>query len=60
MVCFWDDLRMSSIISNTYPRLASFAKNEDASVAEIMQAEDLDSIFFLPLSQQALHELEDL
>jgi hypothetical protein len=27
---------------------------------EIMQAEDLDSIFFLPLSQQALQELEDL
>jgi hypothetical protein len=59
-VCFLDDLWMNSIISNTYPRLASFAKNEDASVVEIIQAEDVDSIFFLPLSQQALHELEDL
>jgi hypothetical protein len=57
---FWDDLWMNSIVSETYPRLASFAKNVDASVEEIMQAEDLDSILFLPLSQQALHELEDL
>ena len=59
-VCFWDDLWADSILSQMYPRLASFARNDDASVMEIMQAEDLDSIFFLPLSQQALQELEDL
>ena len=27
---------------------------------EAMQAEDLDSLFFLPLSQQAFQEFEDL
>jgi hypothetical protein len=59
-VCFWDDLWSHSVLSQTYPRLASFVKNDDASVMDIMQEEDLDSIFFLPLSQQALHELEDL
>ena len=30
----------------------------DASVKEIMQAENLDDIFFLPLSQQAYEEFQ--
>jgi len=59
-VCFWDDLWTDSVLSQTYPRLASFARNEDASVMEIMEADDLDTIFFLPLSQQACEELEML
>jgi len=29
-------------------------------VQEIMEAVDLDNIFFLPLSQQALEEMENL
>ena len=50
-VCFWDDLWDESILSQDFPRLVSFAMNADASVKEIMQAENLDDIFFLPLSQ---------
>jgi hypothetical protein len=50
-ICFWDDSWNGFVISEAYPRLASFAKKKDASVMEIMQANDLDSIFFLPLSQ---------
>jgi hypothetical protein len=52
----WSD----TVLSQTYPRLASFARNEGASVLEVMQAEDLESLFLLPLSQQAFEELENL
>jgi hypothetical protein len=48
------------VLSQTYLRLASFARNEGASVLEIMQAKDLNSLFFLPLSEQAFEELETL
>ena len=57
-ICFWDDMWADSVLSQTYPRLASFARNEGASVREVMQADDLDSLFLLRLSQQALEELE--
>jgi hypothetical protein len=33
--------------------LVSFAKKLDASVLEVMQAEDLDVLFMLPLSTKA-------
>jgi len=59
-VCFWDDLWTDSVLAQTYPRLASFARNRGASVLEIMEAIDLDSLFLLPLSQQAFEELETL
>ena len=50
----WD----MSILSQDYPRLASFATNIDASVRETMQVQNLDDIFFLPLSQQAYDEFQ--
>ena len=60
MVCFWDDLWTDSELSQEYPRLASFAINGDISLMDAMQAEDLDSLFFHPLSQQAFEEFENL
>jgi hypothetical protein len=59
-VCFWEDSWGINILSQTYPRLASFAKKEDASVLELMQTVHLDDIFNLPLSEQASRELEEL
>ena len=38
----------------------SFAINPDISVKEIIMAQDLDSIFHLPISGQASQELGDL
>jgi hypothetical protein len=46
------------VLSNEFPRLFSFAINEAISVQGIIQAEDLDSIFFLPLSVEAYDELQ--
>jgi hypothetical protein len=59
-VCFWDDLWTDSVLSSKYPRLASFARKDGISVLEVMQAEDLDTLFLLPLSQQAFEEMENL
>ena len=50
--------RLPLILSQEFLRLASFALNTDASVKEVMQAKDLDDIFFLPLSCQAHEEFQ--
>jgi len=59
-VCFWDDLWLDGVLSHKYPRLASYAKSDGISILQVMQAEDLDTLFMLPLSEQALDELEAL
>jgi hypothetical protein len=58
--CFWDDLWTDTILSYKYPRLASYVRREGISVQEVMQAEDLDTLFMLPLSAEALVELDTL
>jgi hypothetical protein len=55
--CFWEDRWYASVLATSFPRLASFALNNAASVKEVLEAEDLDAIFLLPLSQEALQEL---
>jgi hypothetical protein len=59
-VCFWDDIWTNHVLSYRYPRLNSYARSKGASVYEILHAEDLDSIFLLPLSTEALVEFEEL
>lgn len=59
-VCFWDDLWTDGILSHKYPRLASFSRNEGDSVSDVMQAQDLDSLFILPLSAEAFQEMQSL
>ena len=59
-VTFWGDLWSNSILENAYPVLFSFAKNKKASVHEVMNAEDLDSLFHLPLSEPAWEEMLNL
>jgi hypothetical protein len=58
--CFWNDIWMDGILASKFPRLASFVKNDGTSIFNVMQAEDLDTIFMLPLSDEALEELEAL
>jgi hypothetical protein len=59
-VCFWEDNLSNSVLAFSNPRLASFALNSAASVKEILEAHGLESIFTLPLSQEALQELDHL
>lgn len=60
IVLFLEDLWSQEILATTFPRLFSFAHNEHASVKHIMDAHDLESIFHLPLTQEAHHEMLDL
>lgn len=53
-VSFWEDEWAGHILKHAYPRLASYARSEGLSLLDVMQAKDLDSLFFLPLSYQAL------
>lgn len=60
-VLFWEDLWSAGILlSTSFPRLYSFVHNPQASVKEILQAENLEQTFSLPLSEQAYHELLEL
>jgi hypothetical protein len=45
------------VLAQKFPRLFSFAKYESILVAQIMQAEDLDTLFHLSLSQEAFDEM---
>jgi hypothetical protein len=58
--CFWEDRWSESLLATSFARLASFALNSAASVKEVLDAEDLDAVFFLPLSQEAFQEQEQL
>jgi len=59
-VCFWEDRWIEYILAVSHPRIASFARSNTIYVKEIMQATGLDNIFMLPLSQEALDELNHL
>jgi hypothetical protein len=56
-VSFWNDLWSDSVLSVQFPRLHSFAKSNSISVQRLMLEQNLDDIFFLPLSTQAYDEL---
>jgi len=56
-VTFWDDHWTHDILSSKYPRLYSFAKDQNISLQKIMQTEDISIIFNLPLSEHAMNEL---
>jgi hypothetical protein len=56
-VSFWEDLWAGQVLSKAFLTLFSFALNDNISVQGIMLAEDIDSLFFLPLSPEAMDEL---
>lgn len=59
-VTFWEDLWSETVLAVQYPRLFSYARKKDISVLEMMMQEDLNEVFFLPLSTQAYGELLQL
>jgi hypothetical protein len=56
-VTFWGDMWAGEVLAQKFPWLFSFAKYESILVAQIMQAEDLDTLFHLSLSQEAFDEM---
>jgi hypothetical protein len=59
-VTFWKDLWLDEVLSQKFPRLFSFVKNGATSAQQVMLAEDLDSLFYLPMSTEAFDELQQL
>ena len=61
---FWSDKWLFNgscqPIADRYPRLFSYVLDPLKSAAEVYEAEDLSSLFYLPLSAQAYQELVDL
>jgi hypothetical protein len=60
-VLFWKDFwQDGNLLCDRYPRLFSFALDEDISVATLLSAEDMTSKFHLPLSMEAFQELQSV
>jgi hypothetical protein len=57
-VLFWNDLWTDGILSHEFPRLYSFALDQNISVKGIMEVGHLDDLFSLPLSAQAFEEYQ--
>jgi hypothetical protein len=60
-VLVWkDDWHSNGLLCDQFPRLFSFALNEDVSVADMVNTRDIITMFTLPLSAQAFQELQHL
>jgi hypothetical protein len=59
-VLFWLDVWNDLLLQQRFPRLFSFAKNKNISVAQFLQNNQLETQFHLPLSEQAYLEYQDL
>jgi hypothetical protein len=59
-ILFWDDMWNGQILKISYPKLHSFAIDNQISVKSIVRAENLHSMFHLPLSAQAFEQYCDL
>jgi hypothetical protein len=58
-VLFWKDFwQEETLLCDRFPRLFSFALDEDISVAALLSMDDITSKFYLPLSIEAFQELQ--
>jgi hypothetical protein len=55
---FWKDMWLSQLNSEQFRRAFSFATEEDVSVQEFLAASSLSANFYMPLSPQALAEVQ--
>jgi hypothetical protein len=59
-VLLWSDVWNEQHLQYKYPRLYSFAKNKDISVAQFLTHNTAQQQFHLPLSVEAFQEYQDL
>jgi hypothetical protein len=60
-VLFWKDFWANGeILCDKYPRLFSYALDEDVSMASLASNDDISSCFSLPLSVEAFQELQEV
>jgi len=59
-VLFWLDVWNNRLLKDSLPRLFSFAKNQNISVAQFLQTNTIEEQFYTPLSMEAYQEFEEL
>jgi hypothetical protein len=59
-VLLWKDVWNGHYLNNELPRLLSFARNKQGSIAQYLANSDVQHNFHIPLSQQALYQLNQL
>ena len=59
-VLFWDDNWSRVILAKNYSELLQFARNNQSSIRNVLDAQDLESLFMLPLTENAYKELTSL
>lgn len=59
-VLCWSNLWNDNMMQHKYPRLYSFTKNKNPSVAQFLTNNTLKAQFYLPISVQALQEYRNL
>jgi hypothetical protein len=59
-ILFWNDLWNGQVLKLTYPQLHSFAKSDKVTLKTIMQMDNIQSHFNLPLSEEAYKQFCDL
>jgi hypothetical protein len=60
MVLFWDDNWSGITLAENYSELLQFARNNQSSVRNVLDAQDLEYLFMLPLTENAYEELTSL
>ena len=56
----WKDVWNNNHLNDAFPRLFSFAKNQDISVVEFLQNNIIEDQFHTPLSTEAFQEYQEL
>uniref|UniRef100_A0A0A9HAK5 Reverse transcriptase zinc-binding domain-containing protein n=1 Tax=Arundo donax TaxID=35708 RepID=A0A0A9HAK5_ARUDO len=59
-VMFWSDVWNGLFLKQRFPRLYSFAKEKDISVAEFLQNNNIHQQFHTPISEEAYQEYQEL
>jgi len=59
-ILFWEDTWNNRLLKQSFPRLYSFARNKNISVAKFLQNNDMQEQFHIPLSVEAFQEFQEL
>ena len=59
-ILFWEDTWNNRLLKQSFPRLYSFARSKNISVAKFLQNNDMQEQFHIPLSVEAFQEFQEL
>ena len=59
-ILFWHDLWNGTLLKLEYPKLYTFVIKSEITLQQVMETEELHSMFHLPLSEQAFAQYQEL